>query len=515
MFKLSLPKIQLLAPILHNILTKKNIILLVGNYGSLLVAVNNDKIINQLFIPIEKQNNLVLYQYFFNKFRQYNIFLLLDDKLSDIQNELIPIIQSVVKVDPIDKFIREHFTANEIVAYNVYNVSTSQGEVWKTVMASTSITPFISNVINYILSNSLSFGGIYFLGLEFITIIDNILIKLKKNDGHKLSLQILLLATETCGIKVAIKHLGNILHIHTIEYPSGKSEVYIQGIIEQQVLDYLIKFKDYIRDKNLSICLILLTSKALKELLLQSNFENCSVIYATINELLDRESTLDNIVTSTKFADHIICQIFSEHKRFLGLNRSTKSLTQLTLINAILFKPLIAVVIGLTVIMGNTKFHSWQKNLETYNLNKKYYIMADEYRKLKSKYPNIKNVTNVADLYSLETLLKIPFPTPFGLIEKFISTLRPNTELKNISWELTSHSDYITKLKSIKLEASLHATSNNITAQEAEIQLNQYLETIASNFPGYKLDVVKSENIRFLPPQITIPVYISLSDDAE
>ncbi|CAG2170340.1 unnamed protein product, partial [Oppiella nova] len=95
-----------------------NIIILVGDKGVFLSAFVRDKII---------------------------------DKFSEckIRHDLIPILQSIVKTNPIEKFIDEYFAKDDIVAHYVYNITRDTSEVWNTLFVSTPYKPPLSTLLEY------------------------------------------------------------------------------------------------------------------------------------------------------------------------------------------------------------------------------------------------------------------------------------------------------------------------------------------------------------------------------
>ena len=58
-----------------------------------------------------------------------------------------------------------------------------------------------------------------------------------------------------------------------IEYPKDKSDMYVQGTIEQTITDKLIYYKSFIEKLNLQTCVITLSDKKLKTYLVRWNLK--------------------------------------------------------------------------------------------------------------------------------------------------------------------------------------------------------------------------------------------------
>lgn len=509
MFKFKLSQVLDTVHLLYKSLNQSDIIVFIGNNGTFLSAFNQKQIVETLFIPVEHQQTLEKYRHFFNKFKKFHIYFLLDHSLCEMRHELIPILQSVIKVNPVDRFITEHFSKEEIVAYNVYNVTKKVSETWDTMFVSVDYRPPFSSILNYIMENSMKFGGVYFLSLEFISIIDKVLEKTNNNDA-KDCLQIFVSITECSFIKFVVKHNKNILSIKSSQYPFDRTDLYVQGIIEQEVSDCLISFKNYISSLELKVCIILLISQNLKTLMQSSKFGDHKIIFALDKDLL---KPLDN--SDSKFSDASISQIFAENKNFLALNYSIKSITQLNLINFIMFKPLMIVIAALVIFLTNNQFKIIQNQQNTIAIDQQYYKISAEYRNLKERYPEIKNLTNLADLYSLEALLKVPITKPFEMLENTLGFQNPDLHLDKISWELYEPDNLAKSNQKVKIDISLRVIIEK-TLKKPHNTLLQYIKHLQNSFTNFNVNyVLKDNEIDIIMNQKVIPVSISITGPRE
>ncbi len=482
MFKFKPREQYYLIKLFYNLFIHKTIIVLVGAKGTSLAALDNNKIIDTHFIGLSDQQNFSKYQQYFNKYKNYAIFFLLDNNDCNVKRELIPILQSVVKFNPAEQFINSHIPPADISAYNVYNISSVNGEVWNTMICTLPASAPSFTLIEQVISSNLNFGGIYFLNLEYQSIIQHILLKtnnLKFNEY----LQIFSSITDSGGIKFVIKHKNEIIAIKNTEYPIDKSEIYIQGMIEQQISDYLISFKSYITRFELKVCLIFLLTDSIKTLVSQSNFDEHPVIILTPPDLIIPVNK-----RTFKFLDNAIIELFAESKSFLALNKSIKSITQLNLLNRIVFKPFIAIVILLIGLLLNIKLNIWQNQNNTLELNTKYYEISNEYTNLKQRYPNISDITNLADLYSLESFLKIPVILPFDSLDNFLQNLDKDVELNKISFSILNTNNIVSSSNiEFKMELKFPKKDDLIGKNLVE----EHIERLRTKFPKFKFNYIR------------------------
>lgn len=502
----NLPKVQVFIKRLHKFIAyflyRRNIIILIGDKGTFLCALVHNKVVGNLFVSAEKQNELDSYKEFFAKFKKHYVFFLLSGSECQLRHELVPVLHSIVKTNPVEKFIEEYFPPDYIVGYNVYNINTRPSEVWNTLIVSSPYTPPLSKLLeNLLASNTQKFGGVYFLSLELQTIIDKI-IKNVENNKYSEYLQIFVCILNTSGIKLVVKHQGNIISKQTLDYPADKSDSYIQGIIEQEVEDCLISCKNYIDNLALKVCIIFIVDQNLKLLLEQSNFAGHPVI------CIVNSGEFDN-----KFSDGMIVKLFNEQKSFLASNQYLESIAKLNLISSLVFKPLITIVIILIFAASVIKVKTIANYKKLDLLNSHYFSTEQDYYNVKQTYPYLQNTTNLADLYVFESLLQMPVPIPFDLLENFLTSLPPDLHLEEIKWQrldldntLSSSNQYI------QIEMSLKLIANNMLIEEATKLLEQKIVNFSKIFSNRDINfTIFTEQILDLPNRVVIPTSLIIT----
>ncbi|MCC8417561.1 MAG: hypothetical protein LN588_03505 [Rickettsia endosymbiont of Bryobia graminum] len=509
---LNLPKIK--EYIIHILkffryfLYRRNIIILVGDKGTSLYAIINKKIVDSLFIPIENRDHLNLYNDFFQKFKKFYVFLLLNNSECVLRHELIPVLHSIVKTNPVGKFIEEYFPKDNIVGYNIYNINTTPSETWDTLIVSSDYTPYLSKLIDFIVLNSgLQFSGIYFLALELRIIIDKIINK--ANEGvFSEHFQIFVCILKGSGINLVIKYKNNIITIQRFDYPTDKSDLYIQGMIEQEVSDYLINYKNYIENLNLKVCIIIIADDNFKLLAEHSQFGEHKLICKSFNQILGK--TLQD---TDKFADSLIIKLFNEQKTHSAYNKNLKTISSLNIFNSLVFKPLNIIIITLIITACIIKVKTLENQHKLTILHSHYSSAEQEYYEVKQRYPYIHKATNLADLYIFESLLQIPISIPFDLLEKFVRGLPDNLFLEGMKWErLDIDSTLISPNPYTKTQIFLKFIIDNTTVEEAMKILKQQIDYSTKTFGNIDTNVIIfHDQIVNLSNRIVIPLSIIIS----
>ncbi|MFY9589344.1 hypothetical protein [Rickettsia endosymbiont of Halotydeus destructor] len=482
---------------------RKNIVILFGNKGIFLSAFIRDKLAESLFVPFSDSIDLNLYKSFFHKFKNFDVFFLLDGPDCKMRHDSIPILKSLVKIDPIERFIDGYFNKDDITAHYIYKISTIPSEIWSTLIMSSPCVPPLSDVVKGVLeTRSLNFKGIYFLALEFKAIIDNI-IKNTEQNKYTDYFQICVFILEASGIKFIIKYQNNIISTQTFEYPPDKSESYIQGIIEQELTDCLLLYKNYISNLKNEVCIIFIVGNELQILLQQSNFENHPMIFVPVNEILNEPALI-----SGKFLDTNISKLFIKYKKFQAVNANLKTIKKLNFVSSLIFKLFTLGMLILLFIAAIIKYQVLKNNKEVLFFSEKYYATTQNYNEIKRKYPYIQNTTNLADLYVIEKLLEMPVILPFELITKLDSAFK----IKEIKWELIDvDNTLLISKRQLGIKILLEFITNNLSLEDSMKNLNNHINDIHNILNQGDIDfivTISKNSIINISDRIVIPLFI-------
>lgn len=485
MFKHILSKFNFLKYWLFELLNKpRKIIIYVGRDGTFLAVIDHDEITDKLFVPNEKQNNVQEYQFFLIKYKRSYVYYILDNTQCELYREAIPVLEPTAKKKQVKKFLAEHFSPSDVIAYSTYNQIENIRDIENILIAKSTSQPSLNSMIDYSLENSLRFGGIYFLPLELNTIIDNLL-KKTKNSRYINSFNIFVSLTNASSLIIAAKHNQNLISMMSVPCPPDKDATYIQGMIEQAVNDLLISLKNYMEHSKLEICLIFLIDKNLQILLQQSSFSGYKTIYISNQEVLAQ---------SDNFSDPIITWLFAKQKKFPAFNETIKSITHLKKINLIIFKPLLLVITILIIAILNIRIQTFRNQQKNMKINKQYYQIAGEYRKIKQHYPAVGNVTNLVDFYNIESMLQDNSILPFDIITQLLSKLPPNLHIDKIKWRVKDQEYIIMHNPQAKIELYAKLIVSNISIDEAIANLHEQMTKFKESFTILSIEHIEQLN---------------------
>lgn len=423
-------RLEFFVNLFNNLFHRKNVIILIGKNGITFSALKKSEVINSIFINSKDEDFQKKYKEFLKKYKSHHIIFLLDDKNCILKHEIMPIISSIIKSNPVENFIQKNYHPEDIVAHNVYEITTQNGEIWHTCIASMPFVFPISELLGYVITNSFKYSGIYFLSLEFETIIERILQK-TQNTEFVNHLQIFVTITKSSDIRIVVKYKKNIMDEQIVEYPGDKSDMYVQGTIEQTISDKLIYYKPFIEKLNLQTCIITLSDQELQNLLSTMEFANCKTIAITGEEISISENTKID-----RFQDNTLLEIFNNFSTHLALNKPLKSITKLSLINGIIFKPLLVIIFGICITLSIIKYKSISLHNETTNYNQRYYKLSEEYRNIQNRHPELKNADDLIELHNIENFINKTVITPFDHIKAIFSYDATNLKIKKMSWKI-------------------------------------------------------------------------------
>jgi hypothetical protein len=482
----------------------KNLIIVIGSSGIMLSCFNRCELIDSVFIKNDNLHNFKKCNLFFKKHKNYSVTFLLDSKECSLSHETMPILHSILKINPVEQYINCHYLKSNIIAYNVYNISRKNGETWETAIAQMPYASPLKPLLNLVIKNSLKFNGIYFLTLEFQTIINSMITR-SGNDDSKNDLQIFAAITKASDIRIAVCHKNNIMADDITPYPEEKSDLYICGTIEQIINDKILMFKDYVKNLNLKISILIVCDKSLQKIFNSMNINGHKIIALSAADISHVKNPTDN-----RFQDNLLIELFFRKKSFPASNSQIKSISYLTLVNSIIFKPLVLLMIGLILHTINLKYKISEIQKQTIGLNNKYYLLSEKYRNIKKKYPYITNVNNLADFYNYSSLLKTNYPGPFEAIKDLITVTHPQIMFKKIKWNLITNSSSITPLQELNIDLEFNGKAN-IT--DAVGILTSYSNQIRTIFQDYNTSyMVKQNKAIELHKNLIIPAFIKISN---
>ena len=142
-------------------------------------------------------------------------------------------------------------------------------------------------------------------------------------------------------------------------------------------------------------------------------------------------------------------------------------------------------------------------------VNNQYYLLSEQYRNIKKRYPEINNITNLVELYNLEKLVSVKSLNPSDFLKKLFSINTPNIEVISINWYTE---DINVNNKKILLTFDLVYLSEKKERKVAEDAFRDCVNKITMLFQDYQVTyTIEYDGIIELPKLLTIPARIILS----
>ncbi|PCJ29850.1 MAG: hypothetical protein COA94_00390 [Rickettsiales bacterium] len=510
MSSLSSSKLGFLVNILNNLFHKRNLIILIGKNGITVCALKHGKLQNSLFVDLEDKSYMRKIGNFLKKYKKFYVVFLLDHKDCKLKHEMTPVLTSMLKPNQLDEFISNEYDPEDIVAYNVYDIDYQNGEVWNSCIASVPFNKHISKLLEYILNHSFKYSGMYFLSLEFETIINRIL-KKSDNTNYANHLQIFAVVTQSSGIRVVVKYKKDIMAEETIEYPAGKSDMYLLGTIEQAVSDKVLFYKEYIKKMGLETCVILLVEDVLVKKFSKLEFDNCTTVIVSRDEISNARKYREE-----RFQDTVLMELFNNFNSCIAFNKPLGAITKMTFINRVFFKPVIFfLLLGLAALVS-IKYQTILVKKEIRELNQKYYTLSEEYREVQKQHPDIENITTLVDLYNLQNLINKKMVSPTHLKTMLIKSYRKNVKITSLQWKVLNPTKIELSENQLRITMKIVYKGDANSMITGIKMLNEYVDDLRAIFPKHNFIYRRdAEEILQIANRITIPASVIIEGNTE
>jgi len=402
---------------------KHQILIFIGETETYIAAYRGSKIMGTMSITTS-QYKVDDYSSFLQKYKKYTAVIIVDRSDIQINHAAIPIAQSLIPTDHINKFIQKTLQPTDIVASTIFDITNNEGsEVWHTTLISTPETQLLMEWASYIASNLAHLKGVYFFPFSAPDIVNGLALTSKTKINS--SLKIFVTITSYSGIRLVLCHKKKVMENHVIPFPVNKSLEYIQGVIEQAVSDCVISLKNYIHHNQERPSLILLVNKELEALLKQSKFD-----------------VLETLIFHTKnndqFSDQTISSFLNKRIKHKASNDDLRSFNRTVWFNALLFKPLWLALILLGVKLTQNELSVVANNNNISKLNIRYYSASEKYRQQRELYPYIDHFSSVLDFHDAQIALTAPQKLPFDFLNQFLNKLPSNFTVHKIHWDIAS-----------------------------------------------------------------------------
>lgn len=496
-----------------------------GKLGASITVFSNNKAVETLFLTHDNVNqihNIDAFRQLLDKYPGYHSVMLVDLPTLKLRQEFLIAIDTGIKKNPVDRYIRQNFEDNYIISYNVLDIIHTNSEIWKTQIASIKITCIIKTFIDIIIMHpNVSFEGCYLLPLEFPQIIYLILsnqntrisdsveyvntylsnkamehnhtaIALNDNvndiDKHNYENKIILTVsiTQASGIIFFLFDHQNVIYHTTVPYCQNKSPEYTYGILKHETHEIISSFNLYILESNKDVIIHYIVDSKIQQLIEneQNNSSARSIIITNIHNI---------------YADIVLSRLFMLCTKREAYNKYLYNLNKLSKINSIFLKPILILLLFLTCNLCAMQYKvSVQKN----KLSDKYYQIATIHNKQRMIEHSLisKNVKHSdIEKYYLEYYLQSK-KYPLRLQDIDIIYNNPSVQIKSVKYSASG------QFNSTELRIDLYyIIQQNIDAEELYAQVDGFQKNVTKIFKLYKVEFHRpmlQQNF-FIPPNTT------------
>lgn len=478
-----LSKLDFFINLFNNILHNRNIIIFAGYDGITISALKKRVTIEETYISYELDDFTKKYQAFLEKYKDFAVSFLLDTKNCKINRHVLPIVSSIIKFNPVDKFIQENYHPEDLVAYNIYNITNRESEIWNTLIASTKYAPPLSDLIEYTIQFC-KYRGIYFFSLESSSVIRKIL-SLTKNEQYQNHFQVFVTILRSSSIKIVIKRKNNILHDLTFPAKLDRSDEFLKGTIEQLVTDQILYCKEYITRHNASICVILLVTENVKNIIEAD--ENFCKPHKVIT-LTPAQLKLQIPESNDYFQESVIINLTTKSNTYLAYNEQLNQYNRCNFINNFLFKPVLVLITVLCLKLIMLEYNIIQEKSTIEKINVEYYDIAKTYREIITQYPKSYDLNNLVDLYTIKQLLAHKFVAPDIFIQAFFSLHNNKFNMRHFSVETTElhHENIINNAIKVTIETTYISTPK-ANSEDLTKSIDLYIKSLKDFCPNCKV----------------------------
>jgi hypothetical protein len=463
----------------------------IGDVGINVFYIRNGEILDRYYTFTSEIENDQDFQDFIKKYKNSYARFIINSNHVEIKHESLTVLDTFSKTDPVEKYCESNFSKSDIYAYKTYDIKKDQADVWKSVICYLEFNKVIDQCFHIIKNNSIKFAGLYF---QYF-LMQDIASYISKKENINLDdyIYTTISVTKVNGINISINHKGNILYSSNTEYPAGKKDEYIQGVIEQSLSDIWIKFKAYIEEGSFKKLNIFILPESLKTLLKNQDLK------VDLNIFDESNNSIDN-----NFSDPKIINFSSLVSETQATSNLLKNYYFYNRIDYVLFKPFYVILSLMLLYFINIKVSDYYYRSKTIELYNQYYEVNEEIKTEGKKYPDVTNITQLVDIHKIKDLLGKEKITPFDFIEDFVKLYSNDIEINRIYWHLDAN-----VLQDHKFTINFDITLNKTEPQLIIEQFNVNLNRLRAVYPDIEINFQRattSENRQNLGNVIPLKV---------
>ena len=103
------PKLEIANNLINRLFYAKKLIIFIGKIGIRIIACYKHQSIDNIFVPYEKADHVQICCAFLKNYKKFQVVVLLDTPECELRHEFMPMLQSIIKSNPIEKFIQDNY----------------------------------------------------------------------------------------------------------------------------------------------------------------------------------------------------------------------------------------------------------------------------------------------------------------------------------------------------------------------------------------------------------------------
>ncbi|WP_371219181.1 hypothetical protein ACA350_03865 [Orientia tsutsugamushi] len=500
--------------LISRVIFKSSIIIYLGKIGASIVVISNNSIIEDMFLTYDTDgvHKFNKFQELLSRYAGYNVSILIDLPEIKLQQEFLIAIETGIKKNPVDNYIKQHFGSNSIIGYYILNITYNGSELWQAQIASIELNHIIKTFVDEIIVRSeITFSGLFLCPLEIPKIIHTLLksnikticnimqhianstvfqitktqyipvqqtnylttkTKLFKK-AYENNIILIVCITKANGITFCLFNQQNIIFSNTIPYCATKSPEYIYGILKYESNEILSSFKLYILESNKKVIIHYLVDEQIQ------NFIES-----------DSNSYTDTIITTipNTYSDQLISQLFNYCSIRCAYNKYLDEFNKLRKFNSVFLRFVLIAVIILCSILIRLWYKVFIQKKALANFYEQINTISANQRKAELELAASYNISSdIIESYYLDKHINSKhYPIALDALKLLLHD--PNIEIQKITYTLNEQLPRNELLMSIEVKF-YYLNNTTVNREDCLIQLEKYNANIIETFKNYEVNL--------------------------
>lgn len=302
-------------------LQKKKFVLMIGEDGAVLSLLVGDQVESRLFAATTSQGDRRSFHNLFTSHPGTPVYLVLDTMDQTLSRQSLPAVSMLSVGKLVKKRLERDFGDGDLSGAIPFGREESGRRDWLYMFVSASLPKMVQEWLDYVLSLSVQFSGIYLLPLEITPTIKQLLSDAIKEEEKRGVWQLFIAHNKTGGFRQIVLENGKVVFTRLVR--SGKETLAdaLAGNLEQETLNTLEYLRRLSFSEDQEINIIGVVSTDLKQSLQESKqiIPNSTMHLYTPHEAAKVLGMEHVALPEDKFADLILAAGFVGHRRVLEL----------------------------------------------------------------------------------------------------------------------------------------------------------------------------------------------------